>query len=57
MRKVYANVVTRLIICADDDVDIETDVINELDYDFKSTTDKAEIIDTEITSFEITDSK
>ena len=55
-RKVYVNVTTRLIIRADEGVNI-TDVLNEMTYCFDSTTKDAVIEDTEITDYEITDSK
>lgn len=56
MRKVYVNVITRLIIEIDEGVEI-SDVISEMDYDFNSNTDGANIVDTEITEHEVTDSK
>jgi hypothetical protein len=56
MRKVYVEVKTRLIIQADEDTEI-ADVISEMDYDFTSQTDGADIVDTEIRDFEVTDSK
>lgn len=56
MRKIYVNVTTRLIIQADDGVNVD-DVLSEMDYDFTSQTDGAEIIDTEIRDHEVTDSK
>ena len=55
-RKVYVTVTTRLIIRADEGVDID-EVIQEMDYDFTSQTEGADIEDTEITDYEITDSK
>lgn len=55
-RKVYVNVTTRLIIRADEDVEIEG-VLENMDYGFTSQTDGAEIEDTEIQDWEITDSK
>jgi len=55
-RKVYVNVTTRLIINADDGVDID-EVIQEMDYHFDSQVDGADIEDTEIVEHEITDSK
>lgn len=56
MRKVYVNVMTRLIIRANDGVDIE-EVLSDMDYDFTSQTEGADIEDTEIKEWEITDSK
>jgi len=56
MRKVYVNVVVKLIVLADDDVDI-SDVISDMFYSFDSDTEGADIDDSEITSYEIIDSK
>ena len=55
-RKVYVDVTVRLIINADEGIEI-CDVISELDYNFTSQTEGAEIEDTEITNHEVTDSK
>ena len=55
-RKIYVTVTTRLIINADDDKNI-SDVLSEMDYDFTSNTDGADIEDTEILNWEVTDSK
>ena len=56
MRKVYVEVKVRLIIQAEEGVDIN-DVIQEMDYDFESTTPGAGILEAEILEHEITDSK
>jgi len=56
MRKVYVDVSVRLVINIDEGVDIG-DVINEMEYSFSDTTTNADIVDTEITGFEVTDSK
>jgi len=56
MRKVYIEVKTRLIINADDGITM-SDVIEEMDYNFNSQTDGADIVDTEIVDFEVQDSK
>lgn len=56
MRKVYVTVTTRLIIRADDNVNIE-DVLENMDYSFTANTDGADIEDTEIQDWEVTDSK
>lgn len=56
MRKVYVEVVTRLIIDMEEGIGI-ADVITELDYKFTSTTDGADIADTEILDFTVKDSK
>jgi len=55
-RKVYVNVVTRLIINMDEGVDVD-DVIADMDYNFSSSTDNADIIDTEIRDYNVLDSK
>ena len=55
-RKVYVEVTTRLIIRADQGQDID-EVLENMDYEFNSTHDTAEIEDTEITAWEIKDSK
>lgn len=56
MRKVYVDIKVRLIITADEGVDINN-VVNEMNTDFVSTTDGAEIQDAEITETEIINSK
>lgn len=55
-RKVYVKVETRLIIRMSEDVAI-SDVINEMQYEFDSQTDGATIEDSEITDWEVIDSK
>ena len=56
MRKVYIEVKARLIIYADEGVEI-SEVINEMGYDFTSRTKGADIMETEILDFEVVDSK
>ena len=57
MRKVFVNVIVRLIITADESEDIN-DILSEMDYHFSaSESHGAEIVDSEITEWEITDSK
>ena len=56
MRKVFVNVTVRLVINADEGVDIG-EVVNEADYNFTSNNTGADIVDTEIVSQEIVDSK
>ncbi len=56
MRKVYVDVKVRLIIRTNDDVNIDN-VLNEMDYEFVSQTDGADIEDTEIKEYNIEDSK
>lgn len=55
-RKVYVEVTVRLIINADEGVDVN-EVLDEMDYDFISNTEGATIEDTEILEQEITVSK
>lgn len=56
MRKVYVEVKTRLIIEADDGIEI-SEVLDNMDYNFISNTDSADIVDMEIQEWEVTDSK
>jgi hypothetical protein len=57
MRKVFVNVTVKLEIDMDEGVEV-SDVINEMDYDFNmwERTD-CDITNTEITDFEVIDSK
>ena len=55
-RKVYVNVSVRLIIRADEGQDINN-VLENMDYSFTSQSDGADIEETEIKDWEITDSK
>jgi len=55
-RKMYVTVTTRLIIRADEGVEING-VLENMDYDFTSQTDGADIEDTEIQDWNVTDSK
>lgn len=55
-RKVYVNVTTRLIINMDEGIKV-SDVVSEMDYNFSSQTEGAEIVDTEIRDHEVKDSK
>jgi len=56
MRKVTVKLEMRLVMLVDEGVEI-SDVVNELDYEVKDTTTAADILDTEITGYEIVDSK
>jgi len=56
MRKVYVNVITRLVLEVEDGISIE-DVLNEMDYDYVSVIDGADIVDVELTDYDIVDSK
>lgn len=55
-RKVYVEVKTRLIINVDENISIK-DVIDDMNYNFISQTEGADIEDTEIQDYEVTDSK
>lgn len=55
-RKIYIDVTTRLIVRADDGVSVD-EVISDMDYNFTSRTDGANIEETEIKGHEVTDSK
>jgi hypothetical protein len=55
-RKVYVNVTHRLIIRMDDGVEVD-DVLNEMECSFSDTTGKADVEDTKMLDFEVTDSK
>lgn len=55
-RKVFVDVKVRLVINADEGVDI-SNVVDEADYSFTSNNTGADIVDTEILSQEIVDSK
>lgn len=56
MRKIYVTVTAKLIVRADDGVDVD-DVLSDMDYNFSSQTEGAQIEDTEIEDWEVTDSK
>lgn len=55
-RKVYVDVKVRLIIRAEEGQDID-EVLTNMDYNFTSNSDDAEIEDTEITDWDVVDSK
>jgi len=55
-RKVYVTVKTRLIIEIEEGISIDN-VIEEMDYEFISNTENADITDSEIIEHEITNSK
>jgi len=56
MRKVTVKLEMRLVMVVNEGVEI-SDVVNELDYEVQDTTTAADILDTEITGYEIVDSK
>lgn len=55
-RKVYCTVTVKMILQCEDDVDVH-EAVNEMDYNFVKASEGVEIIDTEVTDCEITDSK
>ncbi len=56
MRKVTVELEMRVVMKVDEGVEI-SDVVNELDYQVNDTTSTADILDTEITDYEVIDSK
>jgi hypothetical protein len=56
MRKVTVKLEMRIVMSVDEGVEI-SEVVNELDYDINDTTTTADILDTEITGYEVVDSK
>ncbi len=56
MRTVHVKVIVDLTIKADDDVEIQ-EVVNELEYSFVDQTSRAEVEDSQILDFEVTDSR
>ena len=56
MRKVTLQLTMRVVLLADEGIEI-AEIVSELDYQINDTTTKADILDTEITDYEIIDSK
>jgi len=56
MRKVTVKLEMHVVMSVDEGVEI-SEVVNELDYTINDTTTTADILDTEITGFEVIDSK
>ena len=56
MKKVYIDVKVRMIVRTEEGVGID-DIISEMDYDFTSQTEGADIEDTEIQEYRVIDSK
>lgn len=56
MRKVTVKLEMQLVMLVDEGIEI-SQVVNELDYDVNDTTTAADILDTEITGYEVVDSK
>ena len=55
MRKVTIKLEMRVVMSVDEGIEI-SEVVNELDYQVNDTTTAADILDTEITSYEVVDS-
>ena len=56
MRKVTVKLEMRIVMSVDEGVEI-SEVVNELDYTVNDTTTTADILDAEITGYEVVDSK
>lgn len=56
MKKIHVKVEVDLFLNVDEDVAVE-EVINEMDYTFTSQTDGADIVDTTIIDFAVTDAR
>jgi len=55
MRKVTIKLEMRIVMSVDEGVEI-SEVVDELDYQVNDTTTAADILDTEITGYEVVDS-
>ncbi len=55
MRKVTIKLQMRVVMSVDEGIEI-SEVVNELDYQINDTTTAVDILDTEITGYEILDS-
>jgi len=56
MRKITVKLEMHVVMSVDEGVEI-SEVVNELDYTINDTTTTADILDTEITGYEVIDSK
>ena len=56
MRKVTIKLGLRIVMSVDEGIEI-SQVVNELDYHVNDTTTTADILDTQITDYEVVDSK
>ncbi len=56
MRKVTVKLEMRIVMSVNEGVEI-SEVVNELDYQVNDTTTAADVLDTEITNYEVVDSK
>jgi hypothetical protein len=55
MRKVTIKMEVRVVMSVDEGIEI-SEVVNDLDYQINDTTTAADILDTEITGYEVVDS-
>jgi hypothetical protein len=55
-RKVYVEVKVKLVLNMNEGIEV-SEVLDEMDYDFTSNHDGADILDMEILDHEVTDSK
>ena len=56
MRKVTLKLEMRIVMSVDEGSDV-SEVVNELDYQVNDTTTAADVLDTEITDYELVDGK
>jgi len=56
MRKVYIDVTTRVIVQMNEGVSVDN-VMTDMDYNFSFDGEEADIVDTEITNWNVKDSK
>jgi hypothetical protein len=56
MRKVTIEIKVKLLLNVDENADM-TDVLDDIDYEFVSNHDSAFVVDTEITDYEVKDSR
>jgi hypothetical protein len=55
-RKVFVQVTVSVVINMDEGIEV-SEVLNDMDYNFKSNTNGADVVDTELSDFEVYDSK
>ena len=55
MRKVTIKLEMRVVMSVNEGIEI-SEVVNELDYEINDTTTAADVLDTEITNYEVVDS-
>ena len=55
-RKSTVQVTFNIDISVNDGVDVD-EILNEMDYDFKTNTNEADVLDSEMTNFELIDAR